>query len=436
MRTEIPLLRTFGVSGALFARASDSIAGGVTSAVRAGALPHPLYFDRGVGPRIWDVDGNEYVDYAMAFGPLILGHSPEPIRAALHTQIERATTFGSQHRLELDVAEMLTDIVPGAEQAVFSSTGSEAVAAALRIARAATGRSKVLKFEGHYHGWLDGIAVSTGFDRHQSGDAKRPTGYPSTGGIPASAMSEVVVAPWNDLSAVQQIVTEHAGEFAAIILEPCLVNGGVIEPVGGFLEGLRRIATGDGALLIFDEVITGFRLALGGAQERYGVTADLAVFAKALASGVPMSAVTGGRDVMKVVADGTVSHNGTFNGNPLVACAAAATLRHLRDNASEIYPRMELQADGLATGLAAASSRLTVRRAGPIVHTAVDEPSDVTTVRDRTGDSQLHGRFIERLLHHGVHATARGLWYVSTAHGPDEISFTVDAARRAAADVL
>ena len=414
--------RSFERSAGLYAAARDVIAGGVTSAVRAAELPLPLYFDHGSGPRIWDVDGNVYVDYALGYGPLILGHSPEPIRRALHAQIDRALTFGSQHALELEVAGLLTEIVPGAEQVIFASTGSEAVAAALHIARATTGRAKVLKFEGHYHGWLDGIAASTSFDPARSGAAARPLSVPSTGGISSAALSDVVVAPWNDLEAAESIVAEHRGEFAAIILEPCLVNGGVIAPVPGFLEGLRRTSRADGALLIFDEVITGFRLALGGAQSRYGIDADLAIFAKALAGGVPMSAVTGSRAVMAVVADGRVAHNGTFNANPLVAAAAAATLRHLRDHGSEIYPRLDRLGEGLAAALAAASPRLTVRRAGPIVHTAVDEPPVVTSIRDRaTGKPTIHARFIERLLHHGVHATPRGLWYVSTAHGADEI---------------
>ena len=429
--------RQFVRSADLYGAARTVIAGGVTSAVRAGALPHPLYFDHGVGPCIWDVDGNAYTDYVLGYGPLILGHAPEPVRRALHAQIDRALTFGSQHRLEIEVAALLTEIVPGAEQAIFANTGSEAVAAALHIARAATGRTKILKFEGHYHGWLDGVAVSTTFDPARSGPAERPLGVPSTGGISPAAMSDVVVAPWNDLVAVEAIVAEHRGEFAAIILEPCLVNGGVIPPVPGFLEGLRGISHDDGALLVFDEVITGFRLALGGAQASYGVTADLAIFAKALAGGAPISAVTGGRAVMAVVEDGRVAHNGTFNANPLVAAAAEATLRHLRDHAAEIYPRLYELGQALADGLSAASPRLTVRRVGPIVHTGVDEPTDVRSIRERaTGKPAVHARFIERLLHHGVHATPRGLWYVSTAHGPGEIDQTAKAAAAAAAETF
>jgi glutamate-1-semialdehyde 2,1-aminomutase len=421
----------------MYEAARRVIAGGVTSAIRAGELPHPLYFDHGEGARLWDVDGNEFIDYALGYGPLILGHSPAPVRRALHDQVDRALTFGAQHRLELEVANLLRDLVPGAEQMLFATTGSEAVAAAIRVARAATGRDKILKFEGHYHGWLDGIAASTAYDPSRSGPAARPLAVASTGGIPVGALDSIVVAPWNDLAAVEEIVAEQRGAIAAIILEPVLVNGGVIPPVPGFLEGLRRITLADGALLIFDEVITGFRLALGGAQAQYAIAADLAIFGKAMAGGVAMSAVTGRRSVMAAAADGRVAHNGTFNGNPLAASAAAATLSHLQAGEASIYPQLDDLGMALATALRAASPRLTVRVAGPIVHTAVDEPPDVRSVRDRAGGNpSLHARFIERLLHHGVHATPRGLWYLSTAHTSSEIEATALAAAAAAEEVL
>jgi len=429
--------RDFGRSAEMFRAACEVIPGGVTSAVRSGARPHPLYFDRGLGPRLWDADGNEYVDFALGYGPLILGHSPEVVRRALHAQIDRALTFGSQHRLEIEVARLLVEVVPGAGQAIFSNTGSEAVSAALHIARAATGRTKVLKFEGHYHGWLDGVAASTSFDPERSGDDRRPATVPASGGLSQAALSDIVVAPWNDLDAVEALVASHRDELAAILLEPCLVNGGVIPPQPGFLEGLRSVSTAAGALLVFDEVITGFRLGLGGAQEFYGVGADLAIFGKALAGGAPLSAVTGSRELLAVVADGRVTHNGTFNANPIATAAAAATLRHLRDNASEIYPRLAALGRTLADGLRAASPRLRVREVGPIVHTAIDEPERVLSVRDRrTGRPDIHARFAERLLHHGVHATPRGLWYVSTAHGPAEIEGAARAAAAAAAETL
>ncbi|MFL5757822.1 MAG: aspartate aminotransferase family protein [Chloroflexota bacterium] len=435
--TRVPTDRDFTRSAALYATARNVIAGGVTSAVRGGELPHPLYLTRGEGPFVWDVDGNQYVDYALGYGPLILGHSPHVVTRALKDQLGRALTFGAQHELEPEVAALLAETVPGAEQAIFSTTGSEAVAAAIRIARAVTGRTRVLKFEGHYHGWLDGIAASTAYDRARSGDPDRPVAVPSTGGVSPAAIGEIVVAPWNDLAAFREIVAAEPGHLAAVILEPVLVNGGLIPAAEGFLEGVRDVTREAGTLLVFDEVITGFRVALGGAQARCGVTADLAVFAKAMAGGVPISAVTGSRRVMAVVADGTVAHNGTFNGNPLATVAAAATIRHLRDEEATVYPMLERLGDLLAAALRDASPRLTVRSFGPIVHTAVDEPATVRSIRDRaSGNPGLHARFIERLLHHGVHATPRGLWYVSTAHTPRDIEATAAAAAAAAREAI
>ena len=325
-------------SHALFEAARRVIPGGVTSSIRAGARPHPLYFERGEGPYLWDVDGTRYVDFALGYGPLLLGHAPKVVRDAVAAQLERDLTYGSQHRLEPQLAELLVSIVPGAEQAIFATTGSEAVAAALRIARTVTGRRLVLKFEGHYHGWLDGVFASVGYDPILSGWSEHPASVASTAGIPEGARSDVVIAQWNDLDSVEAILAEHPGQVAAIMCEPIAVNGGLIAPVPGFLEALRRLATKDGALLVFDEVITGFRVALGGAQERLATTADLAIFAKAIAGGIPLSAVTGTRAVMAPIADGRLAHNGTFNGNPIAMAAGCASLGHLADGRATIYP--------------------------------------------------------------------------------------------------
>jgi glutamate-1-semialdehyde 2,1-aminomutase len=429
--------RKLSGSQALFAAASELIPGGVTSAVRAGARPFPLYIERGEGPWIWDVDGNRYVDYALGYGPLLLGHAPAAIVEAVARQAAAGTTYGSQHRGEVELARLVTSVVPGAERIIFSNTGSEAVAAALRVARAATGRQRVLKFEGHYHGWLDGVFASTAFDPARSGPADAPETIPSTGGMSTAALADIVTAPWNDPLAVGRILDANAGSIAAIILEPVAVNGGLIPPDPGFLQSLRRLATAHGALLVFDEVITGFRLALGGAQQHYGIRADLAVFAKAMGGGVSISAVTGPAALMDLVATGRVVHNGTFNGNGLAMAAGIAAVGALSADPATTYGRLHALGARLAAGLATASPRLTVRQLGPIVHTAVDEPALVRSVRDRaSGDRAAHARFIEALLGLGVHATPRGLWYVSTTHGEDEVDLTIEAARSAAAETL
>jgi glutamate-1-semialdehyde 2,1-aminomutase len=427
----------FPRSKAMFEAARTVIPGGVTSSIRAGARPHPLYFQRGEGAHLWDVDGNRYVDFALAYGPLILGHAPPIIRDAVAAQLERELTFGAQHALEPEFATLLTEAVPGAEQAIFTTTGSEAVAAAIRLARAVTGHRLVMKFEGHYHGWLDGVFASVGYDPARSGAAARPETTAATSGIPSGALSDIVVAQWNDPESVDAVLAAHPGDVAAILCEPVAVNGGLIAPEPGFLERLRARASDHGALLVFDEVITGFRIALGGSQERYAVSSDLAIFAKAIAGGIALSAVTGSRATMAPIAEGRLAHNGTFNGNPVALAAGLAAVRFLCDNRTMIYPELERLGSRLAGGLARASPRLTVRQIGSIVHTAVDEPTIVRNVRDRAaGDPATHALFIEALLSHGVHATPRGLWYVSIAHTDKDIDAAIDAAMAAAAMVL
>lgn len=418
----------FSASSALYEEARRLIPGGVTSSVRAGALPHPLYFDRGEGAYLYDVDGNRYLDFVQAYGPSILGHAPQMLQRAISDQAARGLTFGAQHRAELRVAELICAAVPGAEQVALSTTGSEAVAVALRAARSYTGRAKIMKFEGHYHGWLDGVFASTGFDPARSGTADHPTVVPATTGISPGALADVVIAPWNDAVAVEQLFAEHRDEIAALILEPLNVNGGVIFPAPGFLARLREITRAHGTVLVFDEVITGFRLALGGAQEHYGIRADLAVFAKAMAGGLPISAIAGSRDVLSVISTGKMLHNGTFNGSALATAAAIATLKYLTDGASVIYPRLRWLGDRLAHGLAGASPSLTVRSEGPIAMTSFGEPACVRSVRDRrASDGPRLSTFLEALLHRGVHA--RPVWYISTVHTETDIDTAISAVR-------
>jgi glutamate-1-semialdehyde 2,1-aminomutase len=432
-QTRIP--PDFSQSAALYSGAQRVIPGGVTSSVRAGAQPHPLYFERGSGPYLWDVDGNRFLDFVQAFGPSILGHAPDLLRDALCEQARRGLTFGSQHRAEVRVAELLTACVPGAEQALLSTTGSEAVAVALRIARAATGRTRVIKFEGHYHGWLDGVFASGGFDPARSGAPDRPATVPATAGIAPGALSDLIIAPWNDAPALDRLLREHAGEVAAVVLEPVNVNGGVILPEAGYLQQVRDLTRAHGCVLIFDEVITGFRLALGGAQAYYGVQADLVVFAKALAGGLAMSAITGSRDLLRVITDGKLLHNGTFNGNALASAAAVATLTFLIDNADTLYSRLHRLGARLAAGLEGAAPNLTLRAVGPIVMTAFGEPAVVRTVRDRSGaDATAAGRFLEALLRRHIHA--RQIWYISAAHTEEHVDQAVAAARAVLSEPL
>ena len=421
-------------SAALYERARRVIPGGVTSISRAGGSPHPIYFERGEGPYLWDVDGHRYIDFVLGYGPLIFGHAPPLIVEAIARQAARGTMVGAQHRLEVEAAELIASVVPGAEQVILSGSGSEAVMIALRIARAVTGRPLVLKFEGHYHGWSDSAYVSVGYGAATAGPADRPASVPGTVGLPASATADVLVAPWNDPDALRALFAEHGPRIAAVIAEPLMVNGGVIPPVPGYLEELRRITAEHGSLLIFDEVITGFRIALGGAQEHFGIRADLAVFAKAIAGGLPMSAVTGPRAILEGVGEGRPAHHGTFNGNPLAMVATKATIGYLIDHRAQVYPHLHGLVGRLADGLRREAPAITVRHAGPVLHTSVGESSTARNARDRAaGDSAAHGRFIQALLERGIHAAPRGLWYVSTAHAEEHVDRAVEAAAEAMA---
>jgi glutamate-1-semialdehyde 2,1-aminomutase len=407
----------------------------VTSLSRAGGTV-PVYFERGEGPYLWDVDGNRYVDFVLGYGPLIFGHAPPLIVEAIARQAGRGTMFGAQHRLEVEAAELIASVVPGAEQVLLSGSGTEAAMVALRIARAVTGRPLVLKFEGHYHGWSDAAFVSVAVRPGISGPPERPVSVPATAGLPPAAAADVLVAPWNDVTAVRALFTAHGDRIAAVICEPLMVNGGVIPPRPGFLEELRRVTREHGSLLIFDEVVTGFRLALGGAQEHFGVRADLAVFAKAIAGGLPLSAVTGPRAILEVVGEGRPAHHGTFNGNPLAAAASIATIRHLVAEGERIYPQLFGLVGRLADGLREAAPGVTVRRFGPVMHTSVGERPDPRDARERgPGDPPAHARFVGALLRRGVHAAPRGLWYASTAHAEADIDAAVVAAAEAMAEV-
>ena len=408
-------------------RAARSLAGGVATAFRAPQLPVPISFARGAGSRLWDVDGNEYVDLALAFGPMLLGHSPAPVTEAVRRQLELGIGYGASHALEAELAETIRRLVPCAERCIFSSTGSEAVHAALRIARAATGRNRVIKFQGHFHGWLDPLSV---------GVPGRSDRSPASAGQDPDASLAVTVCPWNDLGA---LAAELRDDVAAVIMEPLAVNGGCLFPAPGYLEEVRRLTTRAGAVLVFDEVITGFRLAPGGAQERFGVTPDLVILAKALGSGFPISAVAGRADLMEEVASGRVRHAGTLNANPVSAAASLATLTELERDAARIYPHLEAMGDALATILreecSAAGLPLVVNQLGGMGYAFWSEEAVEDHPATLRTDTEAYRRFAAALLDEGVHVISRGLLYVSAAHTEADLDQTRQAVRRAAARV-
>jgi glutamate-1-semialdehyde 2,1-aminomutase len=414
----------YALSRAQHARSRNSLAGGVATAFRAGQRPVPISFDHGRGARLTDIDGNEYIDYVLAFGPTLLGHSPDAVIEAVTSQLRRGIGFGASHRLEAELAELVCRTVPSAELCIFSSTGSEAVHVALRIARAATGRSTVIKFRGHYHGWFDSVHVAV---------PGKMDGPGTDGQDPQAAMG-LRVCDWNDLPALESML---GSDVAAIIMEPVAVNGGCLYPSPGYLERVRELATKSGIVLIFDEVITGYRAALGGAQERLGVSPDLTILGKALGAGFPISAVCGRADVMEVVASAQVAHVGTFNANPICAAAAVATVSFLEREHAELYPRLERLCEQLARafeeGGASAGLPLTVNRLGGAAHAFVSETHVATPAQAANADDDAYRRFACEMLADGVHLIPRGLLYLSSAHTDADLDATRAAVMRAAA---
>jgi glutamate-1-semialdehyde 2,1-aminomutase len=413
-------------------RAARVLAGGVSSDARR--LPgRPLFLDHASGAHLWDTDGNRYIDYVLGQGPAILGHSAPIVADAVATQVRRGITFSAGHLAEVELAETLCRLIPCAEQVRFNSVGSEAVHAALRLARGHTCRSKVLKFEGHYHGWLDPVLYSVHPALDVAGPAHAPAVVGGSAGQQASAAADVVVAPWNDLAALDALLTEHGADIAAVIMEPILCNAGVIMPDDGYLSGVAELCRRSGALLVFDEIITGFRMAPGGAQDYLGVTPDLATFGKAMAGGMQISALVGRADVMADIASGRVAHAGTFNSHPVAVAAAQATLAVLDEERDFVYTTLYDLGARLATGLRAAARAagvpLLVSAPGPVVQTYVTDAAMVRDYRDFAATdlatmARLHGLLLAR----GVNVVPRGLWFLSTAHTVADIDATVGIA--------
>jgi glutamate-1-semialdehyde 2,1-aminomutase len=410
-----------------FVRAQRSLAGGVSSGLRRDSRPYPLYFSHGRGSRVTDVDSNVYIDYGLAWGPLILGHSPREVVEAVREQTGKGFTFGAQHDLEFEVAELLTCIIPCADQVSFANSGTEIVQVALRLARSVTGKKKFLKFEGHYHGWADEVLVSY---HPTSRDIEAACGAPVSVGLGQRTHDHVLVASWNDRSNVERLFVGHGTEIAAVICEPMLCNSGCIPPEPGFLEFLRKITFDYGALLIFDEVITGFRLDLKGAQGFYGVTPDLATYAKAIGGGIALSALAGKVDFMKLIADGKVVHAGTLNGNAIALAAAKATVQILSRSES-LYNDLRQRGSRLRSGL----ERL-FRHHGHSVVTAGDGAVFQLSFMEQRprnyretleANKTLYCDFALALLDEGILVLPDGRWYFSTAHTDEDIEATLAA---------
>jgi glutamate-1-semialdehyde 2,1-aminomutase len=417
-------------SAELFARAQRYLPGGVNSPVRAMRAigRDPLFIERGTGAEITDVDGNTYVDYVCSWGPLILGHANPQVVEAVQTAAGAGTTFGAPTAGEVDLAEEICRRIPGVEMLRMTSSGTEAAMSAIRLARAATGREKLLKFAGAYHGHVDGLLA-------QAGSGLATAAQPSSPGVPQSATANTVIVPWNDGEAVMRATQEH--EFAAILAEPYPANMGLVPPLEGFLELLRGRATDTGALLVFDEVITGLRVAPGGAQELTGVVPDLTVLGKIVGGGLPAAAYGGSRELMELIAPaGDVYQAGTLSGNPLAVAAALATLEQLDEQA---YLRLHGTTTALAEGLRVAAGETPVQVAsttGLLTIFFTDEP-----VQDYAGalgcDTDRYAGWCRALLARGVYPPPSQFeaWFPSLAHGPDQVTRTLEVAAAAFSEI-
>lgn len=416
-------------SSELFQRAQASLAGGVSSNVRALAQP-PLYFRSAAGTRVVDADENTYLDFTLSQGPLFLGHSPPEVLDFVSRALREGQLYGAQHELEIELAEQFQRNVPCAELVRFCNSGSEAVHAAIRAARAATGRAKILRFEGHYHGWYDEALVSAAPSLEQAGPGDAPTPVLGSGGQLASASANVMVLPWNDADLLRAALARYGSEIAAVIMEPVMCNNACIPPMPGYLEAARELCTEHGVVLIFDEVITGFRLGLGGAQSYFGVTPDLATFGKAMANGFPIACLAGARRLMQPIANLEVNHSGTYNSNVMVTAAAYATIRELeRLDYGRVHRLGETLMNGLRERAAKSGLSVLAQGYGPAFHLAFTERDAIVNYREGLeADKARNSEFVGAMLDRGIRLLSRGLWYLSAAHSEDDIQRALDAA--------
>jgi glutamate-1-semialdehyde 2,1-aminomutase len=420
--------RDWARSGELYQRALGLLPGGVNSPVRAmrSIGRDPVFVASGAGARLRDVDGNEYIDYVCSWGPLILGHANPDVVEAVSAAAAAGTTFGAPTAGEVELAAEVTARIPSIEMLRMTSSGTEAAMSAVRLARAATGREKVLKFAGAYHGHADGLLA-------QAGSGLATQGIPASPGVSAAATTSTVIVPWNDFDAVERATAEH--ELAAILAEPVPANMGVVPPGPGFLELLRERAAATGALLVFDEVITGFRVARGGAQDLHGVTPDLTILGKIVGGGLPAAAYGGSRRLMSLIAPaGDVYQAGTLSGNPLAVAAALATLVQLDAAAyARLAELTEALAGGLREAAAAAARPLQVQAAPGLVTPFFSEAPVVDYAGAAACDLDAYAAWCRALLARGVYPPASQFeaWFPSLAHTDADIDATVAAAEDA-----
>jgi len=403
------------------------VAGGVNSGYRVGARPHPLVFTSAHGCTLVDVDGNALTDYVLGMGPMMLGHNPAPVIEAAKAQLDVSLLIAGQTQLEYSAARLITELVPSADLVRFSSSGAEAVQVALRTARAATKRWKIIKFEGHYHGWFDNVYWSVAPDVAQAGDPLAPTPLPGTQGQESG--ENLIVLPWNNVDVIEEHLKR--GDVAGILMEPIMFNSGGVLPLPGYLERVRELCTKYGTVLIFDEVITGFRVSAGGAQARLGVNPDLTILGKALANGFAVAAIVGKREFMDLIGDGAVMHGGTYNTQSVSMAATVATLEIIKSG--KPYQTIDETGGALMEGLRKEFSKAGIDHemiGYPNIfhvrfdlHGPTDYRSAIKANRDR------YANFAFELLTKGVRILPRGTWFLSSAHKNTDIDKTLSAVR-------
>jgi glutamate-1-semialdehyde 2,1-aminomutase len=424
----------------LYERAQKVMPAGVSSHLRSLEKPVPLAFSRAEGAKMFDVDGNAYIDYVLGLGPLILGHSPRRVLEAAHAAMEQGQIYAGQHELEAEVAEILVQVIDCADKVRFALSGTDVVQLAVRLAKGFTGRSKIIKFEGHYHGWADNVYISTWVLPDQLGDRSRPPSILQSKGQSNCVAQETIVLPWNDADMLESTLKCHDDEVACVLMEPAMCNNGGIWPRPGYLEEVREMCDRFGVLLIFDEVITGFRFHPGGVQTLLGVTPDLTTLGKALAAGFPVSALVGRDEIMRLIAKGEVMHAGTFNGNVVGMAAARETLHCLRENDGQLHKDMILRGARLMEGIRASACKydLSVLVSGreTAFHVHFTHHKELFEYRDlMDNDGKRYNYFQKRLIDFGVRLIFRGNWYISAAHTDEDIDFTLQQVDRVMAEM-
>lgn len=410
------------ISEELYEKAQRFMPGGVNSPVRAckavGTVP--LFIDRAKGSHIWDEDGNEFIDYVCSWGPNILGHSFEPITAAVKSACDKGLTFGACHKGEIELAELILKHLPSMEMLRLVNSGTEAVMSAIRAARGFTGREKIVKFEGCYHGHSDGLLV-------KAGSGLMTQAIPSGAGVTEGCVKDTLLAVFNSEASVEELFEKYGGEIACVVVEPCAANMGVVPPKQGFLKFLREITKKHGALLIFDEVITGFRLSIGGAQSFYGITPDITTLGKIVGGGMPLAAYGGRREIMECIAPlGSVYQAGTLSGNPCAVAAGIAMIRQL-ECTPDLYKSLDSKAKLLETAMKNAG--LNVNRCGSLLTAFFTDKSVESYDEARCCDTEKYARFYRHLLNSGIYTAPSQFeaMFVSYAHTDEDIERTIEA---------